>query len=77
MRINDILRAINLITGMNGLVVLTDTMKKTLVDGVTEIMDALCLRAFDYYKVNDFELTDQTRPVLRKVVQVALEKGVI
>lgn len=77
MRINDIMRAIGIVNNTQGLVVLSETMKKTLVDGLTEIHDNLCLKAFDYYKVNDFEPTEQIIPVMRRVVKVALEKGVI
>lgn len=77
MRINDIMRAIGIINSTQGMVVLTETMKKTLVDGLTEIHDAICLRAFEYYKVTDFEPTEQIIPVMRRVVEVALEKGVI
>lgn len=77
MRVNDIMRAIGVINQTQGLQVLTETMKNTLIDGLTEILEAICLKAFDYYKVNDFDCNDQTRPVMRKVVQVALEKGVI
>ena len=77
MRINDIMRAIGIVNSTHGLVVLSETMKKTLVDGLTEIHDNICLKAFDYYKVNDFEPTEQIIPVMRRVVSVALEKGVI
>lgn len=77
MRINDIMRAIGIINNTQGMVVLTETMKKTLVDGLTEIHDSICLKAFEYYKVTDFEPTEQIKPVMRRIVQVALEKGVI
>ena len=77
MRIADVMRAIGVITNTSGLLVLTEAMKKTLIDGLTEIHDNICLRAFDYYKVNDFDVTEQIIPVMRRVVEVALEKGVI
>lgn len=77
MRIHDIMNAIGVITAQSGMDVLTDAMKKSLVDGLTEVHDAICLKAFEYYKVTDFQPTEQIIPVMRRVVQVALDKGVI
>ncbi len=76
-RINDVMASTLIIKQTQGLVNLSDDMKNTLIQGVTELKDMISLLAFDYFKVHDFEPTKQLIPVLRTVVKTALEKGVI
>ena len=77
MRANDIMDSISVIKSTDGLVYLTEQMKNTLIDGITELCDGLCLRAFTYFQTNDFEPTEEMIKIMRNVVSVALEKGVI
>lgn len=77
MRIRDVMASTNEIRETQGIMNLTDAMRNSLTSGITELQDAICLLAFEYYKVNDFEPTPQVIPVMRKVVQAALAKGVI
>ena len=77
MRVNDIMRSIDLIHQQTGLIMLTESMKDALVGGLRELLNDICIKAFNYHKVNDFENTAQIRPLMRQVVEVALEKGLI
>lgn len=56
---------------------LTQQMKNALVSCVDELLSGLRLKAFDYYKYNEFEPTPEIIPVMRAVVNEALRKGVI
>ena len=60
-----------------GLTHLTDVMKNTLNNGITELVDILSLEAYSFFQVNDFEPTEEIIPVMRHVVSVALAKGVL
>lgn len=73
--IRDLLNAVNLALDTQGMLNLTDTMKTSVVDGIQELYNAIALKAFKYYKVNDFEPTDEIIPIMRKVVEVAVKKG--
>ena len=76
-RVRDILEAVEVVKATRGLEFLTDTMKTTLNNGVSELMSILRLLAFEFYKINDFEPTDEIIPIMRDVVSEALRKGVI
>lgn len=73
--IRDLLNAVNLALDTQGMLNLTDTMKTSVVDGIQELYNAIALKAFEYYKVNDFEPTEEIIPIMRKVVEVAVKKG--
>ncbi len=75
--IRDILSAVGVAEETPGLLNLTDAMKSAIVDGLSELKAAISMKAFEYYKVNDFEPTEEIIPLMRGVVEVALEKGVI
>ena len=77
MRTEDILRAINEIRSTAGLTALTDTMKRTLVDGISELKTIICTKAFKYFQTVDFEPSPEIVPLMREVVSVALQKGEI
>lgn len=76
-RINDIMESILVIQKVPGLTSLTESMKVALTSGIEELADMLCLKAYKFYQVNDFEDTPEIRSVLRNVVKVALAKGVL
>ena len=75
--VRDILNAVTLAEDARGLINLTDAMKTALVDGLTELKSAIAMLAFNYYKTNDFEPTPEIVLIMREVVEIALEKGVI
>lgn len=76
-RVRDILEAVEIVKATRGLEFLTDTMKTTLNSGVSELISILRLLAFEFFKINDFEPTDEIIPIMRDVVSEALRKGVI
>lgn len=76
-KLDDLMQAVIDIKSTPNLMTLSDNMKNALVSGVQEISTEICIKAFNYYKVNDFEPEEQIIPVMRKVVTVALEKGMI
>lgn len=73
--IRDLLNAVNLALDAQGMLNLTDTMKTSIVEGIQELYNAIALKAFEYYKVNDFDPTEEIIPIMRKVVEVAVKKG--
>lgn len=73
--IRDLLNAVNLALDAQGMLNLTDTMKTSVVEGIQELYDAIAIKAYEYYKINDFEPTDEIIPIMRKVVEVAVRKG--
>lgn len=76
-RLNDIMESVIVIKSTQGLQFLTDLMKSTLTSGLTELSDDISLKAYQYFSVNDFEVSEEIIPVMRNVVKVALAKGVI
>lgn len=56
---------------------LTNEMKNTLVTGVTELKEDLAMQAYNYFMTNDFEPTTATIKIMREVVEIALDKGVL
>lgn len=76
-KLRDTMEAIAEVNNVQGILVLTDAMKQALVNGVTDLLNTLQLLAFDYFKYNDFEPTEEIIPVMRNVVATALARGVI
>lgn len=76
-RIRDLMSSILAIQSTKGLDNLTESMKNTLISGLTEVSDTISLLAFRYFQTHDFEPTDEIIPVMRNVVRVALAKGVL
>jgi hypothetical protein len=76
-QVQDIMGSLSTIKNTEGLTNLTDNMKSLLVDGIRDLSDSICLDAYNYFKIHDFEPTAQVIPAMRTVVSVALEKGVL
>lgn len=76
-KLRDTMEAIAEVNNVQGILVLTDAMKQALVSGVTDLLNTLQLLAFDYFKYNDFEPTEEIIPIMRNVVATALARGVI
>lgn len=76
-QLRDTMEAIAEVNNVQGILVLTDAMKQALVSGVTDLLNTLQLLAFDYFKYNDFEPTEEIIPIMRNVVATALARGVI
>lgn len=76
-RLDDIMRAIMDIKSTPNLLYFTDGMKQVIVDGFMSIEADVAIKAFDYFKYNDFDDTEQIRSVMRRVVEIALDKGVL
>lgn len=76
-KIRDVMEALEEVRALKGALVLTDTMKTALVNGVSELLQIVQLKAFEYYKYNDFEPTPEVIPVMRDVVKTALANGAI
>ena len=77
-RMNDIMQAV--LTTMNsaiGLTNLTEGMKSELISGVTEIKDYVCGKAYKYYCDNEFEVTDENKPLLIEVAESAAKNGLL
>ena len=75
--IRDILEAVQVVKSTQGILFLTDTMKLQINSGIEELLSELRLLAFDHFKTNEFEPTEQLIPVMRSIVKEALAKGVI
>lgn len=76
-KLRDTMEAIAEVNNVQGILVLTDAMKQALVSGVTDLLNTLQLLAFDYFKYNEFEPTEEVIPIMRNVVATALARGVI
>lgn len=74
--VRDLMGAIALATETSGMLNLTDNMKNSIVDGLNELLAAVALKAFEYYRTHDFDPTPEIIPIMRMVVQVAVDKGV-
>ena len=66
-----------MVKSTQGILFLTDTMKLQINSGIEELLSELRLLAFDHFKTNEFEPTEQLIPVMRSIVKEALAKGVI
>lgn len=75
--LNDVLQAIQLAKETPGLLNLTEEMKDAIVEGVTELKSYIAIKAFNYFVTHEFEPTDTVIPIMRDVVQCALDKGVL
>ena len=59
----------------DGMLMLTDTMKTTLISGVLQVKEAACFQAVKYYDTHEFEPTDANIPLFRDIVQTYYEAG--
>ena len=76
MRLEDTLSAIYTVQANVGLKNLPNNMRETLLDGLEESLAAICAEAWDYYSENDIpEVTAETEPLLRTIVEYHYEKG--
>lgn len=76
-RIRDVMEALLEVSQVKGALVLTDTMKTALVSGVQELMTGIQLVAYEYFKYNDFEPTQEIVGIMRGIVATALAKGLL
>lgn len=75
--ISDVLQAIELAAQTPGLLYLTDEMKNAMIDGINELRSSIAVKAFNYFVTNEFEPTEAIIPLMRDVVKMCLDKGVI
>lgn len=75
-RIDDILSCYTLAKERPNLTNLTEGMKSAIVNGCTELRVECCTLAYYYFQTHDFDDTPQIIPIMRSVVQVAIERGV-
>lgn len=76
-QINDIMESIIIVKRTEGLTNLTEAMKNAIGSGINELLCTVAEEAFYFFQVNDFEPTNEIVPVMRKVVTVALERGIV
>lgn len=74
--LESLLEAVNMID-VSSLQYLTDTARDALVEGVTCVKDEVAMQAFEHFKSNEFEPTDDIVPIMRDVVRTAAMKGAI
>lgn len=74
-KIRDVLEALQTVQTVQGLLYLTNEMKQAITSGLADLQNTLRLEAFEFFKVNEFEPNAQTIPVMRKIVQAALDAG--
>ena len=67
-KIEDLIRALDLFKNMAGLKYLSDGMKAQLVDGFLAVKYDICHIAYRYYETHDFECTESIIPLMREVV---------
>lgn len=75
--LNDLMGSIGTIKETNGLQNIPDKMRTVLIDGLEELVEVICMKAYYYFQTNDFEPTEQIIIVMREVVKVAIKKGVL
>ena len=73
----DVMEAISVVKSTQGIIYLPDAMKTALNDGIDSLLHRLCLLAYDHFKYNEFEPTEQIIPIMRRVVKSALVEGVL
>ena len=74
-RIDDTLSCYTLAKERPNLINLTEDMKSAIVSGVMELRSECCILAFHYFQTHDFEPTAQIIPIMRSVVETAIERG--
>lgn len=72
---DDLLEALMAAQSLSGMKNLTEKMKQTIVDGVRTMKHELCVKAYDYYSMHDFEPTEANIPILREIVRDHLFGG--
>ena len=75
-RIDDILSCYTLAKERPNLTNLTEDMKSAMVGGLMELRSECCILAYYYFQTNDFDESPQIIPIMRSVVEVAIERGV-
>lgn len=76
--INDLMNAALISSNQNlGMVNITDTMKQELINGVDSIKVIVCTEAFNFYDTHDFEPTPEVVPIMRDIVEVAADNGLL
>ncbi len=76
-RIRDLHSAVYTAQKTTTLLNLTDQMKVSMVKGITEVKDLIAIKAFKYFRYNEFEVTTETIPIMRSVVETALNNDLI
>lgn len=77
-RMDDLMRATLVVMDTSiGMTNLTEEMKSSLIDGVNEIKTGVCIEAYNYYCVTEFEPTDQTRSIFLEIAEVAAQNGLL
>ena len=75
-QLNDLARAANEVSTSN-VTYLSNAMKGAIVTGINDLKVTLQLMAFNFYKINDFEVTDTTINIMRDVVKCALANNLV
>lgn len=71
----DLLQAIGVVQEMKNVRYLSDNMKSTLVNGVTELKAMVAKTAYNYYMTTEFEPTEEVIPIMRDVVRTYVIEG--
>ena len=74
--IGDLIIAIDEIE-KSGVTYLTAPMKNVIVEGLNSLKTSIGLEAYEYFKVNTFDVNDKTIPLGREIVEIALEQGAL
>lgn len=73
-RCDDLLMGIGVIQDNRAVTHLPQSMRDVLVQGIQNCLADVCDAAWDYYSTEEIPITDQTFPLLRKVVSYHLNK---
>lgn len=69
MKLNDIMDAVKTAQMMSSLKNLTNAMKDTIIEGVSVLKHEVCVQAWNYYSMHDFEATGSVIDLMREVVE--------
>lgn len=76
MRLEDTVSAIYMVQANTALQYIPNNMKEAIIGGLDDALGAICNEAWDYYSQNDVpEVTSETEPLLRTIVEYHYEKG--
>lgn len=76
-KVLDLYTSIYALKDTPGILNLSDQMKVSIVSGITTIKELICVKAFKFFRTTEFDVTDEIIPVMREIVAVALDKGLI
>lgn len=65
---NDILMGIGVVVQNQAIQYLSQDMRDTFIQGVTQCLHAVCEEAWSWYMRNDVPITNETIPLLRTIV---------